>query len=236
MNPSVVELDWQPAHRLVPSRFPPVSLFDRVARAEDLEAVFAVQGMTNPRLRQEVGDISLVAPDERVSGTGSSPVMAAFCHLNAAGSRFSDGSWGVYYGANSLPVAVAEVGHHRAVFLAATSQAAIDIDMRSYVARVKQPLHDLRGKAYKSLHDPNSYVASQALAGKLRAAGSWGLVYNSVREPGGQCIAVLRPKGIRIPVVQGAHVSMHWDGSRISSWYKKSDLLSVGEASAAGPV
>jgi len=81
-----------------------------------------LQALTHPRLRQELGEISLVPPAERVAGPGSTPVMAAFTHLNPRGSRFSDGSWGVYYAASSLDTAVAEVGFHCARFMTETQQ------------------------------------------------------------------------------------------------------------------
>jgi hypothetical protein len=222
--PSRRALGWQPSYRLVSSRFPPVSLFDRVARPEELDAVYAIQALTNPRLRDQLGQIQLVAPDERVVGEGSTPVMAAFCHLNPDGSRFSDGSWGVYYAADSLDAAVAEVGHHRTRYLAATAEPALDMDYRAYVASVHETLHDLRPARWQDLHDPDDYRVPQQLARQLRAAGSWGLAYRSVRHPGGQCVAVLRPRAITLPVVQGAHVTLQWDGQRIASWYRKSDL------------
>src|SRR5205823_14207484 len=83
---------WRPSHRTVPSRFPPVGLFVRVAAPEDLEAVFALEAMTNDRLREEAGELPLVAKEDRISGPGTTPIMAAFTHLNPEGSRFSDGS------------------------------------------------------------------------------------------------------------------------------------------------
>lgn len=222
-QPPLADLDRNPCHRLIPSRFPPVSLFDRVARPEELVAVFAVQALTNPRLRQEVGELSLVPAAERVSGPGSTPVMAAFCHLNPEGSRFSDGSWGVYYGADTLDTAVAEVGHHRARFFAATAEPPIDVDLRAYVAQVAQPLHDLRGPRWQAHTQPDDYATPQALARRLRTAGSWGVVYPSVRHAGGQCVGLFRPRALVLPVVQGAHISLQWDGQRIAGWYRKSD-------------
>ena len=72
-----VELDWNPSYRLVPSRFPPIGLFDSVASPQELEVAFALQALTNPRLRQEVGQLSLVPQEDRVAGPGSTPVMAA---------------------------------------------------------------------------------------------------------------------------------------------------------------
>jgi hypothetical protein len=222
--PPLTELDWASSYRLVPSRFPPISLFERVASADEFDAVVAVEMLTNPRLRQEIGEIDLVEPDERVFGPGSAPVMASFCHLNRDGSRFSDGSWGVYYAAARLETAVAEVSYHRERFLAATQQEAIDTDLRVYIAAVKKPLHDVRAPRWSALHDSNDYATPQALARRLHAARSWGLVYRSVRDPGHDCIAALRPKAITLPVRQGPHVTLRWNGLRIAQWYTKVDL------------
>ena len=221
--PKTSTLEWNPTYRLVPSRYPPVGLFDRVAHADDLDVIFAIEAVTNPRLRDEIGEIQLVARNDRVVGTGSSVVMAAFCHLNPNGSRFSDGTLGVYYGASSLEVAVAEVSHHRANFLRATAQLPLDIDMRCYVGHVTKPLHDLRPKTWSNMHDIDDYAAPQALARRLRAADAWGVVYHSVRAPDGECVGVFRPNGVDLPVRQGVHVSLRWDGSRICDWYKKSN-------------
>mgnify|MGYP003694332483 CR=1 FL=1 len=93
----LARVSWRPSYRLIPSRYPTVGLYDAIADAADLEAVFAIEALANPRLRDELGELQLVPPDERVSGPGATPVMAAFTHLNPEGSRFSDGSYGVYY-------------------------------------------------------------------------------------------------------------------------------------------
>ena len=225
-----VELAWQPSYRAVPSRFPPVSLFEDVARSDELDAVFAVQALTNPRLRLEVGELDLVPMEERVVGPGSTPIMAAFTHLNRGGSRFSDGTWGIYYAAESLETAVAEVSFHCGRFMAETRQPPIDVDYRSYVTGITQPMHDLRGRHWVAAHDPDSYAVSVPLAREYRSAGSWGFLYRSVRRPDGECVAVFRPRAVRAPVVQGAHVSLRWDGATISGWYRKSDHHPLGSA------
>ena len=88
-TPPLARIVWTPCFRIIPSRFPPIGLFDRVAAPEDLEAVIELESMTNPRLRDEIGEIQLVPPDERISGPGTSIIMAAFTHLNPEGSRFT---------------------------------------------------------------------------------------------------------------------------------------------------
>jgi hypothetical protein len=219
------ELRWGPSYRLVPSHFPPIDLFERVAVPADLDTVFAVEALTNPRLRQEAGEISLVPRDERVSGPGSSPIMAAFTHLNPYGSRFSQGTYGVYYAAKALVTAVREVSHHQSLFLAATSEGPMSIDMRCYRAAIKQPLHDIRGENERlpEVYARDHYGASQRFGASLRETGSWGIVYDSVRDAGGECIAIFRPRALG-PAVQGEHVSLQWNGQQVDSWYVKSEL------------
>jgi len=221
--PVAVEPPWTPTYRAVASRFPPVSLFDQVADADELEVVFALQDLTNPRVRQEIGQISLVPPLERVAGPGSTPVMAAFTHLNRAGSRFSDGTWGVYYAAESVATAAAEVSFHSARFLQQTRQPAIEIDYRVYVARVQKRLHDVRSRRWDLVHDPDDYSASVGFARHCRSAGSWGLIYRSVRRLKGECVALFRPRALELPVIQGAHIALRWNGSAIDGWFYKSD-------------
>ena len=48
----------------------------------------------------------------------------------------------------------------------------------------------------------------------MKAAGSDGIVYPSVRNPGGTCFVAFYPD-VMAPPVQGRHISYHWNGSRI---------------------
>ncbi len=217
--PPLTELDWKQQYRVIPSEYPPINFFETLVDPELMEELFYIEGLTNDRLRDEAGDITLVALEDRVSGTGSSPVMAAFTHIGVE-SRFSDGSFGVYYAAKSLETAIEETKFHRARFLAYTREDAGEIDMRVYVGEVARPLHDVRGAEYEYLHDPDDWRPSQTFGLKMQAARSWGGVYRSVRDPGGECIAALRPPAVTTPR-QGPHLSYVWDGSRITAVYQK---------------
>ena len=222
MTPPLSQVTWKPCWRLVPSRFPPTGLFDRVASPEDLEIVLHIEGLTNDRLREQAGDISLVAPEDRRVGPGTTPVMAAFTHLNPDGSRFTNGEYGVYYAAKVIDTAIAETRFHRARFLAATNEPPIEVDMRSYASDLEAAMHDLRGlqEALPAIYDrdPANYSAAQTLAGKLRNDGSNGIVYDSVRNTGGECVAIFRPP-VLSPVRQGPHLCYVWDGRSITSVY-----------------
>jgi hypothetical protein len=210
----------------VSSRFPPVGLFDRVASPEDLEAVVAIEALTNPRLRDETGELRLVPEPDRVSGPGTTPIMAAFTHLNLAGSRFTDGTYGVYYAARTVATAIAETVFHRARFLAATEEPPIEIDLRAYASNIAAEFHDIRGEqpTLAAIYDPDPahYGAAQSFARDLREADSNGIVYSSVRDVGGECVAVFRPR-LLAPVVQGPHYCYVWDGHKVAHIYVKKE-------------
>jgi RES domain-containing protein len=224
-HPPERRITWEPCHRVVPSRFPPINLFERVADPADYDAVFAIESLTNTRLREEVGELALVPPGDRVSGPGASWVMAPFTHISSAGGRFSTAAFGAYYCARTLETAIAETRHHRERFLRATRQPAIELDMRVIQARLDATLHDLRGMGgeHPELVSPTDYGASQRLAERLRAAGSWGIAWESVRHPGGECAAVLRPPALSSPR-QAQHLAYVWDGERIVHVYQKTLL------------
>lgn len=221
MTPTT-DILWKPCWRIIPSRFPPIQLFERVADPADLEAIIALEAMTNPRLRDEIGDIQLVPPEERIAGPGTSVIMAAFTHLNPAGSRFSDGSYGVYYAGMTLETAIKETQHHREAFMRATNQPRMELDQRVYIADLDAALHDIRGQRREQpgLYDRDSYGAAQSFARALRAAGSSGVVYDSVRHEGGECAAVFRPKALS-QCRQEKHLCFVWDGARVSEVYEK---------------
>lgn len=223
--PPVTRVSWEPCVRVVPSRFPPIALFERVADPSDYDSVYAVEALTNSRLRDEVGDLTLVPSRDRVSGPGSSWVMAPFTHVSGAGGRFSTASFGAYYCARTLETAIAETRHHRERFLRATKEAAIELSMRVIHATLDASLHDLRGlgERYASLLSPDDYSASQVFAGRLRALGAWGVVWESVRHAGGECAAILRPPALSSPR-QAQHLGYAWDGRRITHVYQKTLL------------
>ncbi|MBP9763813.1 MAG: RES family NAD+ phosphorylase [Gammaproteobacteria bacterium] len=215
--------DWNRQFRIIPSKFPPINFFEKLVQADQMAEIFYLESLTNDRLREEVGDISLVRPEDRVCGEGSSIVMAAFTHIGK-NSRFTDGSYGVYYASRDLKTAIIETAFWREKFLAATNELAGEIDMRVYVGEILKPLHDIRNSQFQHLHHPDNYFPAQSYALKLRVLGSFGLLYNSVRDKGGQCIAALRPSAISIPI-QSKHLAYVWNGAKISRIIEKSELV-----------
>lgn len=212
---------WQAAHRLVPSRYPPIDLFERIAPVADWDALIELESLTNPRIRDETGVISLVPPSRRVGGPGASIVMAPFTHASLdRPTRFSDGSYGVYYAANRFETALREVAFHMGRFHAATADAAVESDYRGYQGKVDNSFHDLTGHAYPDLlgSDLATYPAAQRFASRLREAGSNGIIYPSQRHAGGTCLAAFWPNVVAIPR-QTRHIALQWDGQRMSRWF-----------------
>ena len=225
MTIPVHQVTWRPCRRIIPSRFPPIQLFERVADPEDLEAVFLLESLTNDRMREEVGALHLVSQQDRITGRGAGYIMAAFTHLNPAGSRFSDGTYGVFYAAHTLDTAIAETRYHREAFMRATAEPPMELDMRVLLADVQQHFHDIRGmhEALPALYAAEDYTAAQAVGKQLRTQQSWGIAYDSVRHAGGECVGVFRPPAVS-NCRQERHLCYVWDGERISRVYQKSAL------------
>jgi len=216
---------WLPCWRIIPSRFPPIDLFERVANPADLEAIYELESLTNAHVRDEIGELQLVPQYDRISGRGTSYIMAAFTHLNPAGSRFSDGTYGIFYAAYTLDTAIAETRYHREEFLQATSEPPMELDMRVLLADLREQFHDIRGSQHErpDIYAADDYSASQALGKRLRGHNSWGIVYDSVRHPGGECAAVFRPPALS-NCRQERYLCYVWDGARIATIYRKSSL------------
>ncbi len=202
-------------HRLIPSRFPPISFFDWAGSAEELSEIAALEGLTNDRMLSEYGRIALVMPEDWVSGVGATPLMAAFTHPGY--SRFADHRFGVYYAADSLGTAIAETLFHREQFLQASREAPCLIQMREYRSQVLKSLVKLSHARHETLLSPDvtTYPKGQAFAYALRQQGEYGLAYPSVRKADGTCVAIFRPPALTIPK-QGYHLDYVWDGSKIS--------------------
>lgn len=224
-GPELRRVRWPEACRIVPTRHPSENLFDRVADEADFEALYALEAMTNERVRDELGEIERVPRALRRFGPGSGPIMAAFTHVNTLGSRFSDGSYGMFYAARERATAVAETRHHHARFLAATKQAPIHLPMRLYHVAIDARLHDLRpaGAVSPEVFDLDDYRAARALGARLRAQGSAGVVYPSVRQtqaPRGHCVGLFTPLGAA-RCVHAAILLYAWDGARFTDVYEK---------------
>jgi hypothetical protein len=210
----VSRVRWARANRFVPSRYPSVGILDRVAAPDDLEAILELEAWTNDRISTELGILHRLPREEWVVGTPmASVVMAAFCHPHPAGARFSTAERGAWYAAKRLETALAESIYHRTKELAEVGSYETRMQMRLYHADFHTTLHDIRGRGtrFPGAYDPHSYTASQALGRALLEADANGIVFDSVRHEGGECLACFRPALVR-NVRVAAHYEYAWDG------------------------
>lgn len=217
-----VRVRWTASYRLQLDRYPPIDLFERVAPAEDRPLLHDLEKLTDPAARQAAGQISLVPAARRVFGKGASRLMAPFVHASRNNpSRFTDGSYGVYYAGRAFETAVREVAYHRALFHGRTQDEPTQTTYAVIVASIDKAMHDIRAGAWADLLDPDpaNYARPQAFGAQLRdALGSNGIVYPSVRHAGGACVAAFWPDVLRF-VSDDRRVALKWDGRTITSWF-----------------
>lgn len=225
-------VNWPSTHRLILSQYPPIDLFDDLVDPRDWEALARAEARSNPRIYEEIGDLSLVPPERRVGGANASWVMAAFTHISPdRPSRFTDGSYGVYYAGDSFETALREHCFHMGRFYASCgSEPGWISQVRQLVGKIDADLTDLRGGGLGHLlrQDVKHYPAAQEFAKAQKVGGANGIVYPSQRHSGGECIAAFYPDVVSIPK-QSGHFRYHWNGSKIDFVQQKSGGSKVFE-------
>lgn len=207
-------------YRLINSKYPTIDIFDDVADSDEFEDLFLLQSLTNPRLKAEVGDLGLVNQDDIPFGiTGCSYATGPFTHINPDGSRFSHGDTGVLYVADSMETALAEVTHHQQHYFSNVVGLHYDrIVLRGLKVKFDEgKLHDLTNLDITDpVYDKQNYTNARQLGNKLRTDGIETIKYNSVRNEGAICWAMLTPKNVQ-EVIQSTHFALIWNGEKITS-------------------
>lgn len=217
---SRVKLHQQQSYRLINSKYPPQSVFDDVADVDEFDALFALQALTNPRLQAQAGNLSLLPRTEIPFGiAGCSYAVAPFTHVNPAGSRFSDGRFGVLYLADSVQTAISEVAYHQGRYWAKVSGLAYErFVFRALSCQFADvSLADLTALSPEhAVYAKEDYSAARALGIHLREQGSAGVQYYSVRNSGAVCWGLFSPQYVR-QIVQCGHYEMIWQNGSISA-------------------
>ena len=215
------------AYRLVHSKFPPIAIFDDVASADEFEDLYALQALTNPRIQNQTGNLELIPRSEIPFGIpGCSYAAAPFTHVNPEGSRFSDGSFGVLYLADSVETAIAEVRHHQQAYWSRVP----DLRYERFVFRALTTRFDEAGAVdalsvprTDPIYSPTDYAASRILGHNARDAGATAIRYHSVRQVDAICWGLLTPKAVS-SIVQTGHYEMIWSGE-IAAVHKLSTYM-----------
>lgn len=197
-HPPLADIRQNDTCRLLPSRFADQEdsvLAPLADNADQLADLFALDNATNHRLAAERGLMAGIGVDELVFGVPHFRIVnAAFTYPRPEGSRFNNGLRGAWYCAFDINTALAEIVFHKTVEYAEINYFHDSVDYQLLLADFSGRFHDVRRAAgFKRCLDPDSYIASQALAESLLDAGSLGIVYPSVRHPGGTNLACFRP-------------------------------------------
>jgi hypothetical protein len=213
-----------PWYRLIPSRFPPIALYERVAPANAAAAVTAIEDLTNPRLQAKKRLMGVAGVDE------SSPKLqnwnlAPFTYLNPEGTWLLDPIFGALELSDSLQTALAVSVRRRELFFSRTSELPLDFDMRVFSTAVSGSFADLR--------DLDANLARSArwrIGQELLEAGANGALFTCPVRRAGQCLAVFKGDVLQ-RTVQAEHFRFVWDGERIRSVYRfdKGEKISAEE-------
>jgi hypothetical protein len=189
-------------HRLIPTKYadPDSTVLETLSlSAEVISDLSELDAATNERKQAEQGENIAIGPGELLLGVPEAHIVnAAFCHSNPQGSRFNNSRRGAWYAGVELVTSFAEVAFHKRRFLHdARITATLTFDYQDFLADFSGVYSHLDPHEIETclLPDPvpQCYAASQALADLLLHAGSNGVVYPSVRNPGGTCVACFRP-------------------------------------------
>ena len=145
-----------------------------------------------------------------VGDRGDGLVLPSAAHGRAL-QRRRRGAW---YAAFALRTAHAEALFHRTAELEEIG-GWFDtfVQMADYLADFRAVFHDLREPRFARYLNPHSYERSQRLAGQLLEQGSNGIVYPSIRDRSGTCVASFRP-ALVTNVRLGGFYEYRWSGTR----------------------
>jgi hypothetical protein len=164
------------------------------------------------------GSYDQIPVSRRISGPGAIVAIGPFAHASPAWpSRFTDGRYGVWHGGETFEVALMETAFHFERFMRDTWQPAGARDFFELTTKVAGTLHDL-SVGFEACLNPDDYSVSQALAKRLRAENSDGIVCPSVRWPRGRACALFYPDLVKLPVVVGRQLRYRWDGERMTDY------------------
>jgi hypothetical protein len=195
--PRVSHLLQDDTHRLIPSASDEETVLRRLTSdAQELSALFELEGATNERLQGEAGLLPGITVRELVFGVSYAHIVnAAFTHAQPSGSRFNGPERGAWYAGFSRETAEIEVAFHKSEELREINWQEKEIFRYvDFLADFRGEFHDIRGDSgFADCLNANSYASSQRLGRELLDTGSAGVVYPSVRHRSGTCIACFRP-------------------------------------------
>ena len=178
------------------------------------------EGRTNNRLKAMHSGLPELDKRELAYGTGygMSHINAAFSYpRKPEGNRFNDSERGAWYCALDNITAIEEVAYHRTRELDRIGKYEDEFIYQELLAGFIGPFYDAqklpRDKGILGEEPKTAYPSGQDYANQIRAKGGNGIIYPSVRRPGGICLVAFRPQVIQ-NVRPGNRWKISWNGSR----------------------
>jgi RES domain-containing protein len=210
--------------RLIPATYhKPPSLRGLVDSDDEMEILAEIEGETNARLIAEQGkafnldqrELAWARRRNDLQVYGNSHINAAFTYTRIGGNRFNDETRGAWYCSWETSTSLAEVAFHKTRelgYIGRYDETAKYVEILADFIGEFPDIHD--EPDHPALHeDPaRGYPEGQALADRLRREEQLGLIYPSVREPGGRCLVIFAPKAIQ-NVRPGASWDIVWEGT-----------------------
>ena len=226
MKPSRREVSISGTHRLIPSKYSPSgTVLAELAEEEEedfIQDLVSIDAATNTRLKADEGLLPGIGVHELVYGVGYGTIVnAAFTHASPSGGRFNTSERGAWYAGIERETSLAEVAFHRLRDLEELSWSEEELfTFDDYLADFNAEFETLIGKRpddfavyLQPAPIPQCYAKPQQLASQLMESGSNGIVYPSVRRPGGTCLACFRP-ALVYHVRRGARLELRLKSGR----------------------
>lgn len=214
-----VDGDW---FRLIPSRFPPISIYELVIANDRIEELVSVENLTNPRVKALALMTSGLQAGDAASPTLQNWNLAPFTYPNPEGSFLFRPGFSALELSDCLQAALARSVRRRETFLRRTREPAIGLEMRV----LKTPVHgnfvDLRGLPDLAQED------RWRIGDDIVRQGLDGALFTSPDRSSSSCIAVLK-ESLLERSEQTKHFKFLWDGERIKS------VIAFGEVQELSP-
>ncbi|WP_421736550.1 RES family NAD+ phosphorylase [Caulobacter sp.] len=206
-------IEWEGnAYRLIPSRFPPISIYAGLVRADRTAALVEVESLTNPRLqsaeRLMAASLAIPANSPRLQNWNHAP----FAYSNPEGGRFFPPERPCLELADGHQTALAISVARRQRFLGRTEEPAIGLDMRMLKTPVAGRFFDLRTL------DPATPTSALWAYGAQVPLDADGVLYHPPERPSATCLAVLKASALGRSL-QTVHYRFVWNGRQVSSLY-----------------
>lgn len=222
--PEQVLVSWPRASRLVPARYRAVECFERILDPEAAAPSELLARLSNLTASAGPGDLDLLDPGKILFGPGAGWINSSF--ITPRPGRFSSFQRGAFYLADELTTSLAEVRTHiEQTYRREGVTAALELEYRALLVRMEGRFADIRAKVkarapWSAIYAPDSWTAAQTLGNRLRDAGYPGLVYGSLRNPGGACAAVFDPNTLRA-CRHDTYLTFRWNGQEVFQIYEK---------------